>query len=177
MPQRHSNAHQQWKRTLFNLLGTQLGWFACVWGAAQGMEWLGPLFALGYLPVHLAWLPNPRREIGFIILATLIGIAIEVFHVAVELLIYPAKEAWLPPLWMVALWLIFSSSIAYTWGWLQERYLLSAIIGGIAGPLTYLAGVQLGAATFGWPLGPTLIILMVIWALVMPTLVWLARRV
>ena len=49
------------------------------------------------------------------------------------------------------------------------------MLGGIAGPLAYLAGVKLGAMVFLQPLAAT-IALAVGWALAMPWLAWMASR-
>ena len=46
-----------------NYAGFQLGWFACVGGAARGWAWAGPAAAAVLVGLHLAFAPDPKREL------------------------------------------------------------------------------------------------------------------
>jgi hypothetical protein len=60
--------------------------------------------------------------------------------------------------------------------WLKGRFVLAAVLGAIAGPLSYLAGVKLGAAQWGDET-QALVLLGIIWAIAMPLLFWWAGKV
>jgi hypothetical protein len=51
------------------------------------------------------------------------------------------------PLWMVALWAAFASTLRHSLGWLRGRWSLGVALGAIGGPLAYLGGEALGAIT------------------------------
>ena len=81
-----------------------------------------------------------------------------------------------PPVWIAALWFGFGTLPNASLAWLQGRWCLQFILGAMAGPLTYWAGVKLGAATipaaqarcFGIGLA---------WALAMPAIFLLADAI
>lgn len=167
-------------RGIFNYLGLQGGWLACVWGAAEGQPWLGPLVVAGYLTVHL-WLSNRwQSELQFILLAGLLGTAVDSLEKASGLLVFVSDIPgwpWLAPVWIIAMWLLFASSLTTSLAWLQKRYGLAALLGIIFGPLSYALGQQLGGVTFTYSFNTTMLALAFIWGLVMPGLVWLVGQV
>jgi hypothetical protein len=60
--------------------------------------------------------------------------------------------------------------------WLKGRFVLAAVLGAITGPLSYFAGVELGAAQWGDET-QALVLLGIIWAIAMPLLFWWAGKV
>ncbi len=53
--------------------------------------------------------------------------------------------------------------------------MLSAFLGAVGGPLAYWAGVRLGAASFGFSLPFSLLVLGMVWAFVLPISMKLAQ--
>ncbi len=106
-----------------NFLLFQAGWFACVLGAAAGFPWQGALVALliaGYAVVCAA---RPRSELALVAAAALAGFAFDsalalsgwvVFGGAV-----PAPL--LAPIWMVALWALFATTLNVSLRGLRQR--------------------------------------------------------
>jgi len=163
-------------RVIVNYLGLQLGWLACAWGAGNGYPWLGPGVVLIHMGIHLYWSRERQREAIFIVLVALIGMIVDSLQKITGLVNYAADYAalpWLAPAWIVAMWVLFATALNSSLQWLNNRYLLAALLGGIFGPLSYRAGAAFGAATFPFGEISGLIILAVIWGLVMPLLVWI----
>jgi hypothetical protein len=79
------------------------------------------------------------------------------------------------PYWILALWALFAAQFNTTFGWLKQRMLLACMLGAIAGPMSFRAGAALGAVRFVQPL-PATLALALGWAILMPTLILLARR-
>jgi hypothetical protein len=166
-------------RKIFNIVGTQIGWFACALGAAQGRPWLGLVVVAVYLILHLLWSPEWRRELQFILTVGGLGMAIDSLSKITGLLIYNGDMlniAWLAPLWIGALWLQFASTLNVSLAWLQDNYLLAVVLGAIFGPLSYLGGARLGALGLPHDKTFTVVILAIIWGMVMPALAWLAKK-
>jgi hypothetical protein len=82
----------------------------------------------------------------------------------------------LAPLWIVALWVQFGTVLHFCMRWLSKRYLLASVLGLVGGPMSFLAGERLGAATFGQPRALSLAILALSWSIVLPALVAIADR-
>jgi hypothetical protein len=160
-----------------NFIAFQLGWFSCVLAAAKGMPWLGPLVVLAVVLLHLKLVAKPFAELKLIGVAMALGLVTDSLLLSSGWLAY-AGGSWisgLAPYWIIAMWALFATTLNVSMGWLRGRYLLAAIMGGIGGPLSYLAGEKLGAMTMS---EPTLAIaaLALAWSVAMPALMWLAAR-
>ena len=160
-----------------NVLVMQVGWFACVLGAAQGYPSFGALLALPIVGWHLGRAARALPELKLIACAVGLGALLDAAMLASGALVYPNGQ-WAPlltPFWMAALWAEFATSLNVSLRWLKGRPLLAAILGAVAGPLSLMAGMRLGAAHFN---DPTLALglFAVGWAIAMPLLLRLSRR-
>ncbi len=160
-----------------NFVAFQVGWFSCVLGAAHGHSWLGVLVAIVIVAGNVAWSARPAAEAGFIALALLAGAVWETLLLASGALQYPVGSLvpGLPPPWILALWALFASTLNVSLSWLQGRWLLAAVLGGLSGPASYWAGARLGALEIVDPL-MFASMLAAGWALLTPALLALARR-
>ncbi|MEM7344275.1 MAG: DUF2878 domain-containing protein [Chloroflexota bacterium] len=165
-------------RSIFNYVGTQAGWFACALGASRGFPWVGVLFAALYLPIHLWGAAQPKHEVRYLIVAGLVGAGADSLLKMTGVVTYASDNSttWLAPLWIIALWLIFATTLTASLSWLQGRYLLAAALGAIAGPLAYIAGERFQALFLHENWLTAVITLAVIWAVVLPLLAWLAKQ-
>lgn len=162
---------------LINFAAFQVGWFSCVLGAAAGMPWLGPLVVLAVATLHLLRVKRPRRELILMVIAMAIGLVADSLLVVSGWLSYPAGN-WLPgfaPYWIIAMWALFATTLNVSMRWMRSRFVLALLMGAVGGPLSYLAGAQLGAMTLLQPV-MALAALAVIWAVAMPLLTLLAAR-
>ena len=155
--------------TLPNIVGVNVGWWACVLGAARGNEWIGPAVVIGHLAVHLG-LSRNRTDIGrFLTVAAVVGFCIDSFLGYKGALIH--LSGWLSPIWMVALWPNFATSLTTSLVFLKERLILASALGTMAGPVAYAGGAALGAlrvTSGGW------LWVAVAWTIAMPLLVYLS---
>ena len=162
---------------LANIVVFQVGWFATVLGAANGLPWIGPAAALAAVALHLRFAARPGVELRLVLTALGLGLVADSLLLATGWISYP-NGLWLPgvaPYWIAALWVLFSCTLNVSMRWLKGRYWLAALFGAVGGPMSYLAGARLGAMTF---VDSTLALtaLAVGWGLMMPILVWLATR-
>ena len=163
---------------IVNLGLYQLGWFSCLFGAAWGYPTSGALVALVLMAVHLSLANSRKTELTLMVSACLLGIVVDTSHQAFGVLTFKADPAW-PlwlPLWIVIIWAQFATLFHYGLYWLSGRYLLSALFGFIGGPFAYWGGVRLGAAQFNADPIFSIVSLALVWALVLPMLVWMSGR-
>jgi hypothetical protein len=166
-------------RKLLNFAGFQAGWFTTVFGVAAGSTWVGPLAVGTLLGLHLTWLVDDRRrEARLIVAAALLGLCLDsaLSWLGVLRLWDTALLSGVAPLWLIGLWALLAASLRTSFEWLNGRYLLAAGFGAIGGPLSYYAGYRLGAIGLGDTPAFSLAVLALVWALVMPVLIFLARR-
>jgi hypothetical protein len=153
-------------RIAVNFILFQAGWFACVAGPA----WLGPAVVALVVAVDLAWTGRRAHEVKTVLATGVLGSAADLLLVRAGLFAFRGGGY---PLWMAALWLNFGTVLNVSLRWLQGRWWLAAALGAVAGPLVYLGGARLGATD----LQPgTLIAAAAQFAVAVPALLWLARR-
>lgn len=151
----------------------QCGWVACV---AFGNS--GALLALlVFVPLQALW-PARRgaREWVLVLGFAGAGLAMDLAWQAGGLLAFTGQVAFGVPLWLVVLWLLFAGTLFHSLAFLTRRLWLAAVLGATAGPLSYLAGMRLGAATSeheAWIIG---LAMAPAWALLLPGLAHLARE-
>ncbi len=160
---------------LLNFALYQGGWFACVFGAADGYPWLGAGAAFLLVAAHAGLARDRRAEWTLIAWVGVFGTLVDsaLMHLGVFEFSTGRWLAWLCPAWMSVMWMQFATLLRYSVGWLRGRYRLGALLGAVGGPLAYASGVRLGAAAFVLPTGTSLLVLAAVWAAVTPTLLWL----
>ncbi len=160
-----------------NAIAFQIGWFACVLGAAYGLAAAGSALAAVIVALHLVFAARPAQSLKLIAIALLLGGLWDSALMAARALEFtsggPMRGA--APHWILALWALFATTLNVSLGWLHGRALLAALVGAVAGPLSYWGAAQLGAVTLIDPVF-ALTALAVGWAAIMPALMALARR-
>jgi len=164
-------------KLVINFVAFQLGWFACVLGAANGLPWFGPAVVAAVVALHLARARRPLPELYLVAVAMALGLVADSVLLATGWLRY-SVGLWMPglaPYWIIAMWALFATTLNVSMGWMRGRPLLTVLMGAVGGPLSYLAGEKLGAIHLTQPV-PALAALAVAWAIAMPLLMWLAAR-
>ena len=158
---------------LLNYLTFQAGWFACVWGAGQGMVWLGPLFVAMVMAFQAGILTTmTRREVLFILLAVVIGLSLDTGMILAG--VYNPVRKIVPwpfaPVWIIALWVLFTGSFQLSLRQLHGRPLLACLLGAVAAPLSYAAGGRMGAASMNPSFLKSFVAFGIVWGLAVPAL-------
>lgn len=160
-----------------NFVLFQLGWFVCVLGGAYGMPWQALLFILVIVGSQLWFATRLKPAITLILITTLLGAALDQTMLNLELLQYQS-HGWsinLVPVWILALWMLFASTLNVSLRWLRNRPWIAALFGAIGGPMAYLAAAKLGAVFIvQTPL--SYIVLSIAWACMMVFLITVSKR-
>lgn len=164
--------------TIKNLVLFKLGWVACVMFAAAGQPLLATASVAFVTVIHLVSVPLAVKEAMLLAAAALIGLAWESFLVFTGLLQYPghAASGTLAPYWIVAMWVLFATTINYGLRWTKKSWAVAFIAGLVGGPMAFYGGASLGAVEFSH----TLLALAVIgvgWAVLLPALTWIADTI
>jgi hypothetical protein len=158
---------------LINFILFQIGWFACVWGAANDYGWLGPILVAVTVPLQVFLLTEcHNEETRFVIICGSTGFLLETALVLGNVYLPGGQlDVWLCPPWMAALWFNFAMLVSISLSWLKGKHLLAAMLGGLFGPVAYWGGEKLGAITVADAFWAGYFPLALIWALVLPFLV------
>jgi hypothetical protein len=132
---------------------------------------------MAVVATHLARTAHPQQELALVLIAAAIGLVWDSLLVFLGWLDYPSGilVSGTTPHWIVALWMIFATTLNVSMRWLKGRMMLAALLGAVAGPLAYWAGSRLGGVWFVEPWLAT-IALAVGWAVAMPMLMALSDR-
>jgi len=162
---------------LFNAIAFQLGWFACVLGGANQLPWMGTLVAVLIVYWHLHQAQHPGREFALLAVVGVMGALWDSLLVAAGWLEYPSGILLsnTAPHWIVAMWVLFASTLNVSLRWLRRRWVLATLLGAVAGPLAYYAGAGLGGVVITAPL-PAFTALAAGWAAFVPLLIRLSTR-
>lgn len=159
-------------RLLVNAVLFQLGWFACVLGAQRPALLL---LAGACLLAHFAFIGRSSGELAAVATLTLAGCGLDTLLLNLGLFDF-AGDSRVLPLWLALLWALFATTLGHSLAWSARPWWLGSLVGTLGGPLSYLLGARL--AGVGLPLGiwPTLLILALVWALLVPLLHGLRLR-
>jgi hypothetical protein len=166
------------KSVLINFILFQVGWIACVWGAANNYGWLGPILVAITVTLQLCLLTERYvEETRFVIICGITGFVLEtVFILGKVYLPVGQMDVRICPPWMAALWFNFAMLVSISLSWLKGKYLLAAILGGFTGPVAYWGGEKLGAITVADAFWEGYFPLALLWALVLPFLIHMHSR-
>lgn len=156
--------------TVFDAALVQLGWWACVLGAANGFFWAGPLIVALLLAVQIAGLPAEARRWAWrsALVAGVLGTAVDSLQSGLGLMtLHGSTVPWLAPLWITVLWCQFVTVLP-AFAALRSRPLLAGLLGAVGGPLAYGGGVRLGAGSLHPEPWVSLVSVGVVWALALP---------
>jgi hypothetical protein len=161
----------QW--LVFNVLGFQAVWWACVIGAGKGWPWAGPVVAMLYAVVHLHFSPTRRRDLRLVASAVAIGLVLDGALGASGLLTYAgASELRLiAPPWILALWAGFALTLTHSMAALASRPWAAAALGVLGGPLAYASAASVaGAVRFEYGMVEGLMAIAIGWGVAIPLL-------
>lgn len=170
------------KNIVINFFLFQIGWFACVIGAAKQMPWLGVAVVGAIVIWHLSQAIRPKLEVYLIIITLIVGAIYDQTMLQNNLLTYQA-HGWsnsITPVWILALWAEFATILNVSLRWMKDiksatKWLIALLFGAIGGPLAYIAAARLGAVQLdNLPL--SYIGLSLGWAIITPLLLKLSER-
>jgi len=165
------------RRVVVNFILYEIGWFACVIGAAKQMPWLGVVVMLAIVAWHLLQAKQPKREWALLLIVLVIGGTFDQILLNHQLISYES-HGWMTnivPVWILALWAEFVTILNVSLRWMHGRWLLAVLFGAIGGPLAYMGAAKLGAVTLNL-MPASYIALSLGWAILTPLMLRLSAK-
>ena len=135
------------KNIFLTLCGFELTWFACVIGDYKGFPSLGIILGLIYLTLFLYFAKDKEKTIKICLKYSIIGIIFDSFLSYSELYVINSSFMFgFIPIWLVVLWISFSTLFVDILIFLKKRTLISFLAGFILVPPTYYVGIALDIA-------------------------------
>lgn len=159
---------------LLNQLAFQTGWWTVVLTAAWGWPLIGIGMVAALITWHLRRIRPLKSEALLVSLVAVIGFILDSLLQAGGWVAFAGDPGGgFAPLWMVALWANFATTLNVSLSPLLRHPWLAALLGAGGGPAAYWAGAQLGAMTVINALAAFLTLALA-WALLTPLLLSLA---
>lgn len=164
--------------TIKNLVLFKLGWIACVMFAAAGKPLLSAAAVALVAILHLVSVPVAVKEAILLVAAAVIGLAWESLLVYSGLLRYPgyAESGVLAPYWIVAMWVLFATTINHGLSWTKKSWGIACLAGLLGGPMAFYGGASMGAVEFSHTMS-ALAVIGIGWAVLLPLLTWIADTI
>ena len=161
-----------------NFVASQAVWLLSLLGAGSGWHWLGAVAFALFLALHLWVSRTPRVDAMLALVAAGFGLVLDTGFAQAGVLAYaaPLPLAGIAPYWILVMWGNFGLTLNSSLAWLQQRPLGGALLGAVGGPLAYIAGVKLGAASVTVSPLVANAVIGLSWALALPLLLRLAGR-
>lgn len=163
---------------LINFALYQTGWLIIVAAAAKGRPWHGSAAGLFLILVHLILAGERKPEVLNVLGIGLVGTLVDTIQAFFGVFVFESGywSYWVVPFWITVMWMQFATLFHYALSWLAGRYLLAAILGSMGGPAAFLTGERLGGVVFPYGQAYSLSVLAVVWAVVLPVVVWISYR-
>ncbi len=164
-------------RLIVNFLLFQASWVACVVAGAAGRPYLAVLAAAVVVGFHLWRAPRALPEVALVAAVVGIGAVFDSLLAVSGWLVYasPVPFEQLAPVWILALWAGFATTLNVSLRWLRSYPVAAAAFGAVGGPAAYLAGSALGGVALQ-PAALAIAALAVGWAIAMPIVLRLSAR-
>jgi len=155
----------------------QVGWFAAVLGGAHDHVIAGCGAVAVIVGFHIWQADVPFQELVLIAITTAIGTIWDSALMIMNVIQYPygVIVTGVAPAWIMAVWALFATAFNTSLTFFKRRYIYVSLFGAIGAPLSFLAGMRLGALQFPNQT-KALIVIGIGWAIMMPILMRLAQR-
>lgn len=162
------------KTIAINLSLFKIGWLVVVFSAAAGIAEVGAATVALIALVHLVRANRISSELALLVIAGCIGLVWESIIVQGGFLSYPTADTGgsLAPYWIVAMWVLFATTLNVGMKWLRKNLAVAALAGAVCGPLSFLAGQQAGAVTLA---DNAVLVIGLGWAVLLPAITMIAR--
>lgn len=152
--------------------------FQAIWFSAVLVGWQWAIWPLVALFLHGLIKERGQHAYGFLLLFAFAGIALDTLWFSLGWFRMPDPSVWHVagmPLWLMCMWPAFALTLGSSLSWWRQWPLTFILACAVAGPLSYFAGMRLGALHIT---DQGFIALVCVWTLAGTVIVWqLPKRV
>ncbi len=159
-------------RLVWSVIGLNIGWFACVLGAAWNVHLLSVLTVPLLMAIHLVVIGRAKLlpAIQLMVASLAVGLVLDTFLIALGAF---EPNRWFMPqpittIWLLMLWVNFSLALNESLQWFQDNLFVAGVLGSLFGPLAYFSASRLGAIEIMNPVYMRLLPICLVWSVAMP---------
>ena len=155
----------------------QIGWWGCVLTGRNSPVSAPILITSVILIIHFLVISTKLKpELLTLFLTTVVGCIFETVLISQNVYVLPLGNT-LVPVWLICIWILFSTTLNHSLRWMRGRYISSAVLGFVFGPVSYSAGVGFELFEIHEPSWQRLVVIGFGWALLTPFFIFISERI
>lgn len=159
-------------RLLINILGYYGSWFSLLNYANTEKVVIGYVLSAIYISQHFIYSNTRIRDLKLLITLVILGSSLDATLAHFGYFIFSSPTTFIGiPFWLIVIWALFSLLPNHSLSWLRKFPIMTALAGFIGGPFAYYTGHILNAVQFS-PVSNTLIWISIIWAILLPLILF-----
>jgi hypothetical protein len=167
------------KSVFINFFAFYVAWWAMLisnWKGQPAIGWI--VFAL-VMAIHFFRVSiNKKKDVIEVLLIAFLGILLDTALSKAGILIFNnALFGFLPPLWLMGIWVLFATTISYTFILIRHKIPAQVIVGGFFAPVSYITGAKFMLLSHYQPFTTYYIIHGACWLVFFPLCFYISRKV
>lgn len=163
---------------IINLIFFYLIWWGCILGIRLNLDYVGPVLTFVFIVAHLNIVSELRKELMLILCGGFLGLTVESLYLYFNFISYEGyliSESFIPPLWIVCIWVGLAMTINHSMGFLKNKWIVMVICGAIFGPICYFAAIKFSILHFHYPISESIFILSAACGISLPSMYYINK--
>lgn len=148
---------------ILNIILFKTIWLLTVYTVANQLYFVGPIAVILNLCIHLIFSKNKLINIKLYALTSLVGFFVDTLLIQGQVISF-SDASFISPLYMICLWLNFSTLFEYGLSWSLKKPIIAITLLAFSAPFSYFSAFKLNAIGLQQPLYFSLVCIGVLWA-------------
>ena len=125
--------------------------------------------------LHLRFVADDWRKILLVVQVVVLGFFVDSMLIRSGVIVL-SSDLLIPPVWLLCLWVVSSTLPNHSLRWLRSHFYMAALLGALAAPFSYYAGIRLTKSSLAESEAGSLAFFAFAGAVAFPMCLWLAQR-
>jgi hypothetical protein len=134
------------KTIIVNFFSFYVGWWAILISNWKNAPIFGWIIFIIVMAIHFFRVSiNKKKDALEIFLIALAGLILDTALAASGVLTFTnSYSAVFPPFWLIGIWILFATTISYSYQLIRNKISSQVIVGGFFAPVSYITGAKFG---------------------------------
>lgn len=167
------------KSVFINFFAFYVAWWAMLISTWKGMPVIGWVVFAAVMAIHFFRVSvNKNKDAKEVLAIAAIGILLDTVLSQTGILTFNNSFLTiLPPLWLIGIWLLFATTISYTFILIRNKIPAQIIVGGFFAPVSYITGAKLGLLSLYQPFPTYYAIHGACWLVFFPLCFYISKKI
>jgi hypothetical protein len=167
------------KTVMLNFFTFYIAWWAILisnWKNAPAIGWA--IWAI-VIVIHFFKISiNKKKDLAEVFAIAVVGLLLDTILAKTGILTFNNHYSEiLPPLWLVGIWILFATTISYSFVLIRNKILAQVIVGGFFAPISYITGAKFGLLSLYQPFSTYYIIHGACWLIFFPLCFYISKKI